>query len=348
MICQYALDPDNKIVFVDDVANGLKCNCTCISCGERMVAKNGGRKRDHHFSHESGHDCGGYRETLLHIWSKQIVEENKALAIPRYDGKEGGRLLLGPYTDKRFGLPDRLLHFSEVEIEQRNDFNDFQPDIVGVTEDGLRLWIEIFVTHKCSESKISMIKEHGINCIEIKIPDYIETQENLKKFLFSTAGSEYKCYINYPYGETIIQKNKREFYNALKSKCRQVAIEDCYNCYSSFVIQKDYNKLLEQYRGRIPASYNYIFRYKRFKDLANKYPKLEYLSTALSYKKRYNHIDNELSFAIKLSNLFKDVPYGNPHASHWNCSHIIAISAKDEKEFVFCDGQEPQLELDLS
>ena len=58
-----------------------------------------------------------------------------------------------------------------------------------MTDDGLRLWIEIFVTHKCGEEKIQYIKENGYNCIEVKIPEGIETKEDLSEFLVNSDDS---------------------------------------------------------------------------------------------------------------------------------------------------------------
>ena len=340
MKCQYALSPNKEIVYIDEVENGLKCNCTCISCGERLLAKNGGSYREHHFSHESGHDCGGYKETILHIWSKQVIKEYKALSIPNFKGVGNGHIFIDPYNEKTFGLPDQKLHFVSVEIEQRADFSGLQPDIVGVTEDGLRLWIEIFVTHKCSEAKVSTIIEKGINCIEVKIPDSIETEEALKDFLLESVDSEYKCFINYPYGEKLIQDNKRVFYNELKSRGKQVSADKCHNCFRTNIIPRNYDRLLSDYKGRLPSSYNYIFKIRKFNDLVSKYPKLVCLPDALIHKKHFNDDDVELEFAFKLSNLFKFYDYGSTCSFYWNCGHIFATSIKNDKEYVFCDNKE--------
>ena len=37
----YALNSLGKIVFVDDVAKGLDCECICPCCKEKLMAKNG-------------------------------------------------------------------------------------------------------------------------------------------------------------------------------------------------------------------------------------------------------------------------------------------------------------------
>ncbi len=186
MLCEYAFDINHKLVHIDDVDNGCNCNCTCPCCGEKMIARNGGKIREHHFAHSSGTDCVGYKETLLHIWSKQIIEEYKTFTIPQYKS-----------VSKQILIKSKKINFDSVEIEQRNDTKLFQPDIVGVTKDGLRLWIEIFVTHKCGEEKLNrqinydkikkeLCKEHNIELLyfcekRYKIENVFNSIEDLSK-----------------------------------------------------------------------------------------------------------------------------------------------------------------------
>jgi competence CoiA-like predicted nuclease len=56
---------NGKLVFVDDVANGKECNCTCTKCGEALQAKNNGFIKQHHFAHFAhiaDTDCKGETE----------------------------------------------------------------------------------------------------------------------------------------------------------------------------------------------------------------------------------------------------------------------------------------------
>ena len=71
----YALNLIGNLVYIDEVDTGQLCNCYCPSCKEKLVAKNGGMKRVHHFAHASGVDCENAYETMLHQLAKLRVQE---------------------------------------------------------------------------------------------------------------------------------------------------------------------------------------------------------------------------------------------------------------------------------
>lgn len=76
---RYALlkDTDRELRFVDAVETGLKCNCVCPCCGKEVIAKNQGKKKEHHFAHAQGADCTGARMTALHMLAQNVLARDK-------------------------------------------------------------------------------------------------------------------------------------------------------------------------------------------------------------------------------------------------------------------------------
>ena len=68
----YALDESGALVHVDSVANGLACKCVCPSCGQPLVAKNGGKKLVHHFAHRSA-ACDWAAEVSVTMLVHEII-----------------------------------------------------------------------------------------------------------------------------------------------------------------------------------------------------------------------------------------------------------------------------------
>lgn len=241
----YGLNKDNSLAFIEDVPNGLACGCVCPCCKEPLIAKNMGKKkkREHHFAHSSGSDCQGYYETTLHLLSKEIIRTEKAIMVPNYES-----------------LESQQIEFEEVEVEERKDCSNLQPDCVGITKEGLRLHIEFFVTHQIDDYKKSKIKESGINCIEINIPrDFPLDEKQLKEFLlFSNESREW---INYPYGEKLFDEKQKEIIMAYREQhpeLRALKVERCRNCEiignsidRAETTNKKYHEFIDFYKNRI-------------------------------------------------------------------------------------------------
>ena len=73
---------NETLVTIDDVEeSGLKCNCICPRCKEKLIAKKG-KIKEHHFAHHNVADCGKAVETVIHQLSKEFIKEAKFFATP--------------------------------------------------------------------------------------------------------------------------------------------------------------------------------------------------------------------------------------------------------------------------
>lgn len=161
----------NELLHIDDVSNGKSCGCECPYCHHDLIARNGGKKKEHHFAHASGADCGKARMTALHILAQNVLKREKKVMLPEYRGKY--------YQETA-----RQVEFDDVELEKTYVIEDkkLRPDCVGVLYDkNLKtheLWVEIFVTNDIKEQKQEYIKQSGNACIEITFSDLLNTTYN--------------------------------------------------------------------------------------------------------------------------------------------------------------------------
>ena len=177
---------DGELVHIDEVANGLACECVCPHCETKVVAYNNSKNKiAHHFKHYSHSDCRNYYETMLHYLAKKVIEELGGLAIPEitYSLPDYAR----SYFDQEWLLDAkrprktaRHITFDSIQVEKYE--NGIQPDLICV-KDGKSMRIEIAVTHFVDEIKKSKIKELGIAVLEIDLSKLNRTmqKEELKK-----------------------------------------------------------------------------------------------------------------------------------------------------------------------
>ena len=167
----YALDESDALVHVDAVAKGNNCKCHCPHCGAPLCAKNAGQWREHHFAHAHGHDCEGAYESQLHLLAKEVL-------------REAGRIML-PASDSD-GFPSGSVRIRNVEVEKWDDCYGIRPDAEGIMENGERLLIEFYVSHKVDGKKRQVIVDNHLKCIEIDINYQAIDKEELKSFLSSS------------------------------------------------------------------------------------------------------------------------------------------------------------------
>lgn len=164
----YALDEGGALVHVDDVAKGAKCACRCPHCDAPLYAKNAGTQREHHFAHAHGHECEGAYESSLHLLAKEILQETGRIMLPKSNGGH---------------FPTSSVRIRNVEIEKWDDYYGIRPDAEGIMENGERLLIEFYVSHKVDGKKRQIIVDKHLKCIEIDINYQALDKAELKEFL---------------------------------------------------------------------------------------------------------------------------------------------------------------------
>lgn len=190
----YALK-NGQLVGIDEVPNGSRCGCACPHCGEMLVARNGGKKMQHHFAHPSDSTCVGAAETALHLMAKDVLRESRQLMLPDYDDYKG-----------------RAMTFDEIVLEERQAESGLQPDCIGI-KDGHRLWIEIKVNHAVEDSKLEYIRMNQIGCVEMDFSVFLNkeySRENLRQFLSCDSDFREWLYIKGHYEKREAQRKVAE------------------------------------------------------------------------------------------------------------------------------------------
>ncbi len=143
----------------------------CVACGERMIARLG-TEVSHHFAHKPNSLCSG--ETYLHKLAKKVFQEEfeTCLATGRpFEIELDRRTICSRYPNRsvcQFRKPfahDLTKHFpAKPQIETAQ--SGVVPDMTLESKSGNeQLFIEIAVTHECSEEKKNLKKR----IIEIRV-----------------------------------------------------------------------------------------------------------------------------------------------------------------------------------
>tara|TARA_R110001583_G_scaffold64030_2_gene186597 strand:- start:1606 stop:2826 length:1221 start_codon:yes stop_codon:yes gene_type:complete len=153
----YAINRTGEIVSIDNVDNGLECNCICIDCNGQLEAKQGA-KNQWHFSHHKDNDainCQWSGESELHIKVKEYLDRYKRLTVP-----------IG------FTNPTSLdIQFDEIQLEKSLRPTKRIPDVTGYCA-GEKILIEVKVTHEVDQQKRIDYKKVNVSVIELDFSDF--------------------------------------------------------------------------------------------------------------------------------------------------------------------------------
>lgn len=152
-----------RIKTIDEVDNGLACNCVCPNCGEDLVAVQG-EKTEWYFRHNEQSDCDLYRERGLLALAQEILADNAEIKIP-FVGK---------------------ISYEDGDLEFKSDKLSFTPEVSAKTGDGEDLFFNILVTDTTSSAREKAYTSNKLKALEIDLSDYkFESNEKLAKDLLT-------------------------------------------------------------------------------------------------------------------------------------------------------------------
>lgn len=214
-----------KLKHISEVENGLKCKCFCPACDKKLVARNGGQKRIHHFAHYESAECKYGVQTSIHIAAKQILERSGKIKVPSVSVFINTEIEKTDYEFISHGehhkiSDERYIPIESVTLEKK--LHKYIPDVV-IFSKNKRLIVEIAVTHFVGRKKLEKIKESNVSAIEINLsniendfnlvdlePLIIDNIEN-KNWLYNHFGQEQSNIKRKEIYRQIEAKNKKEW-----------------------------------------------------------------------------------------------------------------------------------------
>lgn len=168
--------PSKRMVRPDQVARGQACECTCVACETRLIARQGAI-REWHFAHGSDTNCEHATEAAIHRMAKQLVVDRGEIFVP---AREVARTIYGKKRvwEETLSISVQstgLHHVAEAVAEKSiglpgvgGEF--YRPDVLGVL-DGFPVAIEIRNTHPVDEEKLLWLQVHRYSLLEIDVAD---------------------------------------------------------------------------------------------------------------------------------------------------------------------------------
>lgn len=169
LIFTWAEDSTGKLVHIDSVCRGQKCDCFCPNCHEPLIARHGD-VREHGFAHQSKMRSANLKkcyQVIRYKLAEQIIQQRKRVQAPSY------------YLIFR----EKELVFEEVTVDNRYNREDRQPDVIAKTSDGSVYLIEFTFKDRVRHHK--SLDYNNLNCLEIDLSK--QSLEGLESFLLSST-----------------------------------------------------------------------------------------------------------------------------------------------------------------
>jgi len=168
--------PTGKMISAAEATKGLDCDCVCVACQSRLVARKG-EIRIAHFAHHQDSDCPNAAEAAIHWMAKQIIAEKGAICVPHrsiskkiYGERRVWEELISVDVQKEglTEIQDCKVEVNVIGVALGNQCR--RPDLVAKLN-GTLLAIEICNTNPVDEKKREWLEKNGFSVLEIGVSD---------------------------------------------------------------------------------------------------------------------------------------------------------------------------------
>lgn len=291
----YAQNSAGQIVSIEHVKNGLDCNCTCVGCSGRLVAKKG-PVNQWHFSHHQEKDkenCQWNGETEIHFKVKEYFERHKKAVIKI--GHNEPQLM--------------RIEFDEVVLEKSLRPTKRIPDVTCYTE-GERILIEVKVTHEVDKQKIIDYKKVNATVLEYDFSDLlfdgdVVTELDIERHLSRHRGNWLSIS---PVGQIAekFQDHERAVATSLIEKNRKLADENRQQLAVLNRLQSQINSFDFQYQNlyqKMQNANDKLSVTQREIDFAKAQHKESVRAADIAFNTRINQLEHELMAKLKMENV---------------------------------------------
>ena len=162
----FGRDAQGNLCHIDTVANGEACGCFCPdpSCGQVLIARNGGTKKIHHFAHKRG-TCEWSIEYLISTLAADIIRADHRMTFPALAFKDW---VTGEETEI---APAKQLSICEVRLEQLSGRGAPEVVVSCKLKSGSvrRFAIVLSLIHSLTHGQLEKLKSAGADALLIDL-----------------------------------------------------------------------------------------------------------------------------------------------------------------------------------
>ena len=165
---------DGSLITIDEYDRRIhKDAVLCPHCrdGSKLFGRQGNIRR-HSFAHFNGSNCRAFPQDDLHVLVQDEIASGASIALPDF-------LCDLPGVSNRQGLPSSMVLVGcvkEARYPAHDGLHECRIDVEGVTPNGVRLLVEVTVTHETCDPEALLARAALLRpCVEFKCADMVGT-----------------------------------------------------------------------------------------------------------------------------------------------------------------------------